>query len=76
MASVSTDPEVIRALARTTRAWERLLDAAKAEGRLRADATMLDVQLLFAAIRAAGSLEPGAWERMLELGIDALSAPR
>ena len=74
MASVSTDPDVVRALAGTAAAWERLLDAAKAEGRLRADATMLDVHLLFAAIRAAGALEPGAWERMLELGIDALVA--
>ncbi len=74
MASVSADPDVERALAGTTASWERLLDAAKAEGRLRADATMLDVHLLFAAIRAAGPLEPGAWERMLELGIDALAA--
>ena len=74
MASVSTDPDVEDAFAATTAAWERLLDAAKDEGRLRADATMLDVQLLFAATRAAGSLEPGAWQRMLELGIDALRA--
>ena len=76
MASVSTDPDVERAFAATTAAWERLLDAAKAEGRLRADATMLDVRLLFAASRAAAALEPGAWERMLELGIDALDARR
>lgn len=76
MASVSTDPDVERALAGTTASWERVLDAAKAEGRLRADATMLDVHLLFAAIRAAGTLEPGAWERMLELGIDALAVGR
>jgi AcrR family transcriptional regulator len=74
MASVSTDPDVVRALAGTSASWERLMDAAKAEGRLRADATMLDVHLIFAAIRAAGPLEPGAWERMLELGIDALAA--
>ncbi len=74
MASVSTHPDVERAFARTTAAWERLLDAAKAEGRLRADATMLDIRLLFAASRAAGALEPGAWERMLELGVDALRA--
>ncbi len=73
MASVSTHPDVVRALAGTSVAWERLLDAAKAGGRLRSDASMLDVHLLFAAIRAAGPLAPGAWERMLELGIDALA---
>jgi AcrR family transcriptional regulator len=76
MASVSSDPDVIRALAGTSASWEGLMDAAKAEGRLREDATMLDVHLLFAAVRAAGPLEPGAWERMLELGIDALAARR
>ena len=73
MASVSTHPDVERALARTTASLERLLDAARAEGRLRADATALDLRLLFAATRAASGLEAGAWRRMLELGIDALA---
>jgi hypothetical protein len=41
---------------------------------LRADATALDLRLLFAATRAASQLEAGAWRRMLELGIDALRA--
>jgi AcrR family transcriptional regulator len=74
MATVSEDPEVQQALERTTGALERLLGAAQAEGRLRADATTLDVRLLLAATRAAGALEPGAWGRMLELGIDALES--
>jgi AcrR family transcriptional regulator len=76
MASVSTHPSVERAFADATAAWERLLGAAKAEGRLRPDATILDVRLIFAAIRAAVPLGPGAWQRMLELGIDALRARR
>ncbi len=58
----------------TTAALERLLAAARAEGRLRTDATTLDVRLLFAATRAAVQLQPDAWRRMLELGIDALEA--
>jgi AcrR family transcriptional regulator len=72
MATVSTHPAVQVALASTTAALERLLSAARAEGRLRADASTLDLRLLFAATRAAVALEPGAWRRMLELGIDAL----
>ena len=74
MATVSTHPAVQLALASTTAALERLLAAARAEGRLRADASTLDLRLLFAATRAAVGLEPGAWRRMLELGIDALQA--
>jgi AcrR family transcriptional regulator len=75
MATVSEHPLVQESLARTLAALERLLAAARAEGRLRADATTLDLRLLFAATRAASQLEPGAWRRMLELGIDALEAP-
>jgi AcrR family transcriptional regulator len=74
MASVSTHPEVEAALASTIASFERLLAAARDEGRLRADATALDLRLLFAATRAAGALGPGAWRRMLELGLDALAA--
>jgi AcrR family transcriptional regulator len=74
MATVSEHPAVQSALARTVISLERLLDAAKAEGRLRADATALDLRLIFAAIRAAAKLEPEAWRRMLELGIDALES--
>jgi AcrR family transcriptional regulator len=72
IACLSTDPGVERAYAATTAAWERLLEAGRAEGRLRPDASTDDLRLLFAAARAAGGLEPGAWRRMLELGIDAL----
>jgi AcrR family transcriptional regulator len=72
IACLSTDPEVERAHARTTAAWERLLEAGRAEGRLRPDATTDDLRLLFAAACVAGGVEAGAWRRMLELGIDAL----
>jgi AcrR family transcriptional regulator len=72
IACVSTDPDVDRAYAATTAALECLLEAGRAEGRLRPDATTEDLRLLFAATRAAGQLGHGAWRRMLELGIDAL----
>jgi hypothetical protein len=41
---------------------------------VRADATVLDLRLIFAAARAVAALETDAWRRMLELGIDALDA--
>lgn len=75
MATVSEHPAVVEALAATLHSLECLLDAARAEGKLRADATALDLRLLFAATRAASLLEAGAWRRMLELGIDALRVP-
>jgi AcrR family transcriptional regulator len=72
--TVSADPTVQAARSATTAALGRLLSAAQAEGRVRADATTLDLRLLLAATGAAGQLDPGAWRRMLELGIDALDA--
>jgi AcrR family transcriptional regulator len=74
MVTVSEHPSVREAVAATMHSLETLLDAAKAEGRLRPDATALDLRLLFAATRAARGLQPAAWRRMLELGIDALDA--
>ena len=76
IACVSSDPEVDRAQAAKTAAWERLLEAARTEGRLRPDASTDDLRLLFAAARAAEQLEAGASRRMLELGIDALDTGR
>jgi AcrR family transcriptional regulator len=72
--TVSADPTVQTARAQTTAALGRLLTAAQADGRARPDATTLDLRLLLAATGAAAQLEPGAWRRMLELGIDALEA--
>jgi AcrR family transcriptional regulator len=64
--------DVLAAADRATGALGELLDAARDEGRLRSDATTLDLRLLFAATRAAKQVEPEAWQRMLALLIDAL----
>lgn len=75
-AMVADHPDVIAAVTRASEAQERLLATARAEGRLRADATTLDLRLLYAATRAARGVEPDQWQRMLELLIDALDARR
>lgn len=72
--AVADHPDVIASSARSGEAIDALLDAARAEGRLRADATALDLRLLFAATRAAKQIEPERWPRTLELMIDALDA--
>ncbi len=74
LATVSGDPQVEHARSATTAALGRLLAAAQAEGRVRVDATTLDLRLVLTAAGAASALEPDAWRRMLELGIDALTA--
>ncbi len=76
IACVSTEPDVAVAYAATNAALERLLEAGREQGRLRPDATPDDLRLIFAATRAAGQVEPGAWRRMLELGIDSLDTDR
>jgi hypothetical protein len=75
-AIVADHPDVIAAISRASEAQERLLVAARNEGRLRTDATTLDLRLLFAATRAARRVEPDQWQRMLELMFDALDARR
>jgi AcrR family transcriptional regulator len=75
-ALVADHPDVIASTARATDAQERVLAAARAEGRLRSDASSLDLRLLFAATRAAKRLEPEYWPRMLELMLDALDTQR
>jgi AcrR family transcriptional regulator len=75
-ALVADHPDVIASTARATEAQERVLAAARAEGRLRDDASSLDLRLLFAATRAAKRLEPEHWPRMLELMLDALDTQR
>ena len=72
--AVAENPEVIASSTRAEKAIDELLDAARAEGRLRSDASALDMRLLFAATRAAKQIEPEHWPRMLELMIDALDA--
>jgi AcrR family transcriptional regulator len=75
-AAVADHPDVVAAVARASEAQERLMVAARAEGRLRADATTLDLRLLFAATRAARRVEPEQWPRMFQLMIDALDSDR
>jgi AcrR family transcriptional regulator len=75
-AAVADHPDVIAASERATAAQERLMATAREEGRLRPDATALDLRLLFAATRAARQVEPEQWPRMLELMIDALDGDR
>jgi AcrR family transcriptional regulator len=73
MATVSAHPAVREALESAMRALERLLEAARGEGKLRADATTDDLRLLFAATRASAQLDPQAWRRMLVLALDGLA---
>lgn len=72
MLTVSDHPTVIAAYERASACLDQLLVDTRAEGRLRSDATPVDLRLLFAATRAAKQVEPTAWRRMLELLIDAL----
>ena len=72
MRKVDRHPGVCAASKRAYAAPQQLLDDARSEGRLRADASIIDLRLLFAATRAARHLEPDLQGRMLELVIDGL----
>jgi AcrR family transcriptional regulator len=74
--AVAGHPDVVTATQRATEALERVLVTARQEGRLRSDATTLDLRLLLAATHAARQVEPEHWPRMLELMIDALDRRR
>lgn len=74
MSCALVEPQIETARVQTNGVLTRLLDAAKAEGRLRADATVGDLRLLFAAARAAEKVQPGGWRRMIQLGIDSFEA--
>ena len=74
MLRVRAHPAVDGAKRDAFAALQRLLDDARREGRLRADASILDLQLLFAATRAARPIEPDAERRVLHLIIDGLEA--
>jgi AcrR family transcriptional regulator len=73
---VAKHPKVLAASENASLALDQLLAAARAEGRLREDASTVDLHLLFAATRAAKKVEPAAWRRMLTLLIDALDTQR
>lgn len=74
IATVSGHQEVAERAALCEQRLERLLEAARRSGRLRADASAADVRLVLAAVRATRRREPGGWRRMLELGLDGLAA--
>ena len=71
-ALVADHPDVIASTARAADAQERVLAAARAEGRLRGDASSLDLRLLFAATRAAK--RTGARALAADAGADARRA--
>jgi AcrR family transcriptional regulator len=73
LSCVMVEPSVAAARARTNDALARLMDAARAEGRLRDDATVVDLRIIFAGARAAEKVEPGGWHRLIELGVDSLA---
>jgi AcrR family transcriptional regulator len=72
MSCVLVEPHLEAARASTHAALGRLLDAARVEGRLRDDATVIDIRIVFAGAHAAEKIEPGGWRRTIELGIDSL----
>lgn len=74
IATVSGHAEVAERADRCEERLDVLLDAARGEGRLRADASAADVRLVLAAVRATRRREPDRWRRMLELGLDGLAA--
>jgi AcrR family transcriptional regulator len=74
IAIVSEHPDVADAMTRAQDQIDAMLRLTMAEGKLRSDASMLDLRLLFAATRAARRVEPDAWQRMLTLIIDGLRA--
>ena len=69
---VADEPVVRRCRTRVTAILDELLDLARAQGRLRADAGSRDIHLLFAATRSARSIDADGWRRVLVLLIDAL----
>lgn len=70
---VEAHPQVRIAAQDTTRSFAQLIDLARAEGGIRADATAFDIRMLFAATRASRQLHPDAWQRVLELMLDGLA---
>ena len=72
LAATSDRPEVEDAVDRVSLAWQGLLDRARGDGAIRADATVTDLRLIFAATHAADEFQSGARGRMLALLLDAL----
>jgi AcrR family transcriptional regulator len=73
LAATSDRRDVQLALGEVSLAWQELLDRARRQGRVRSDATVTDMRLIFAAARAADEVETGARRRMLELLLEAMT---
>jgi len=71
---VADEPVVRRGRIAVTALLDELLDLARAQGRVRADASSRDIHLLFAATRSARTIDADGWRRVLRLMIDALRA--
>ena len=71
---VQTHEQVQVAASHAFAAIDGLLDLARAEGSLRADATALDVRLIFVAARSSRQVAVDAWKRVLDVMIDGLEA--
>ena len=69
---VADEPIVRRRRTLVTAILDELLDLARAQGRLRADASSRDIHLLFAATRGARAVDADGWRRVLVLLIDSL----
>lgn len=70
---VEDHPQVRVAAEATTRTFAHLIDLARTEGGIRADASAIDIRMIFAATRASRQVHPDAWERVLELMLDGLA---
>jgi AcrR family transcriptional regulator len=71
-------PELVEARAAAQEAVRELMDRAKAQGAMRADAEPADLRLLLSGVArslvAAGEREPAVWRRYMQLVVDALRA--
>jgi AcrR family transcriptional regulator len=74
LAAAFDRPEVADAVAATTAAVQSLLDRAREQGALRAPFEAGELRALFAGLRAAEGIEPGAGERLLALVLAGLRA--
>ena len=74
IASSSAFKPVRKARKRLHGRLETLIERAKAQGTIRADATRVDLTLTIVGARAVRNVRPNDWRRMVELSLDGLRA--
>jgi len=74
IASASAFKPVRKARKRLHARLETLIERAKAQGTIRADATRIDVTVTIVGARAVRHVRPDDWRRMVELTLDGLRA--